>query len=504
MLSRARAFGRMMLRILLLLVIFGVFAPNFTFAQSCSISISPQTGVAGSGRTLYWSVSDYVGTLDISGIGRVVTTCYASGEGNGGCTMPPVSGSLGISPSYSTTYTGTAVDVWGTDTYCSDTAYATPAYSQASYYAQSYYQSSYYSPASCSVSLSPNPKSYAGSATLSWSSSQAHYWVYINNVGYVGGSGSISVSPSSSTDYSCYANGYGGSDGWHSYTLTVNPPANCSFNGSTVNHGSSVTAYQAATVPYGQSCASQSQSRSCSNGTLSGTYQYESCTVDNPAPTCSIAVAPTTITSGESSTLTWSSSNATTCTGTNFSTGGATSGSTSVSPSSSTNYSASCTGTGGTTACTDTSSGGGGDTTATLSVACTESWACTGSPSNTITHTLANCSTETVDTCVTPEFCTTGSATCLYNAVSGSISASPRLVRSGATTQVSWSTDDASSCTVTGNGDTWTGTTGSQTSSPITELTTYTIHCDDGDPDSTQDDFTDRVIVVRLPGWLEL
>ncbi|MBI5456739.1 RICIN domain-containing protein [Candidatus Kaiserbacteria bacterium] len=358
-------------------------------------------------------------------------------------------------------------------------------------------------PASCSISLSPNPKDYAAAATLSWSSSYANSWLYINNVGYVGASGAVTVAPTSNTDYSCVAYGSGGSDGWHSAILYVNAPSNCTAPwGSAVSHGSSVIAYQAATVPYGSLCVSQT--RSCSNGSLSDSYEYQSCSVDNPAPTCSISVAPTTITSGESSTLTWSSSNATTCTGTNFSTGGATSGSTSVSPSSSTNYSASCTGTGGTTACTDTSSGGGGDTTATLSVACTESWACTGAGGSTITHTLANCSTETIDTCVSPEFCTTGSALCLYDAVTGSITASPRLVTSGKTTTVSWSTDDAVSCTVTGNGDTWIGTSGSQTSSPITELTTYTIRCDDGDPDTTQDDFTDKVHIVRLPGWLEL
>src|SRR5688572_22735883 len=70
---------------------------------------------------------------------------------------------------------------------------------------------------------------------------------------------------------------YGGSDGWHSATLTVNPPASCSLPwGGSIVHGASVTAYQASTVPYGSSCVSQT--RSCSNGSLSGSYQYQSCT----------------------------------------------------------------------------------------------------------------------------------------------------------------------------------------------------------------------------------
>jgi hypothetical protein len=54
------------------------------------------------------------------------------------------------------------------------------------------------------------------------------------------------------------------------------------------------------------------------------------------------------------------------------------------------------------------------------------------------------------------------------------------------------------------NGDTWSGTSGTRTSSPITQVTTYTIQCDDADPDETQDDFSDAVTVVRVPSWLEL
>ena len=60
-------------------------------------------------------------------------------------------------------------------------------------------------------------------------------------------------------------------------SCTVAPAANCTFNGSTVLHGNSVTAYQSSLLPYGQSCSAQSQARTCSNGTLSGTYAYPSC-----------------------------------------------------------------------------------------------------------------------------------------------------------------------------------------------------------------------------------
>lgn len=68
-----------------------------------------------------------------------------------------------------------------------------------------------------------------------------------------------------------------------SQSCTPQAPANCTTPwGSTVNHGSSATAYQAPSVPSGNSCSSQT--RSCNNGTLSGTYAYNSCSVLPPPP----------------------------------------------------------------------------------------------------------------------------------------------------------------------------------------------------------------------------
>ncbi len=58
-------------------------------------------------------------------------------------------------------------------------------------------------------------------------------------------------------------------------------PGSCLFNGQSVAHGQTVTAYQNSTVPYGQNCASQS--RLCTNGVLSGTYSYGSCTAGGAA-----------------------------------------------------------------------------------------------------------------------------------------------------------------------------------------------------------------------------
>ena len=67
---------------------------------------------------------------------------------------------------------------------------------------------------------------------------------------------------------------------------TVAAPVNCTLPwGGPIAHGQSVTAYAAASVPFGGTCASQV--RTCSNGTLSGSYAAQSCSVGAPAA-CSL------------------------------------------------------------------------------------------------------------------------------------------------------------------------------------------------------------------------
>jgi hypothetical protein len=48
--------------------------------------------------------------------------------------------------------------------------------------------------------------------------------------------------------------------------------------GGTISSGQSVTAYSAATGPTGQSCSTIAQTRTCTNGTLSGNYTSQACT----------------------------------------------------------------------------------------------------------------------------------------------------------------------------------------------------------------------------------
>lgn len=65
-------------------------------------------------------------------------------------------------------------------------------------------------------------------------------------------------------------------------TCVVSPAASCAVDGlGTVAHGSSITAFSTASVPFGGTC--QSQVRACNNGTLSGTYSQKNCTVTPPA-----------------------------------------------------------------------------------------------------------------------------------------------------------------------------------------------------------------------------
>ena len=73
----------------------------------------------------------------------------------------------------------------------------------------------------------------------------------------------------------CVNGSLSGSNTYASCSAAV--PANCSFNGGTISSGKSVTAYLSSSVAYGSQCSSQL--RTCANGTLSGSYTNGSCVV---------------------------------------------------------------------------------------------------------------------------------------------------------------------------------------------------------------------------------
>lgn len=63
-------------------------------------------------------------------------------------------------------------------------------------------------------------------------------------------------------------------------SCSIEDPLSCTFNWNTINHESSVTGYKTDTVPYWQTC--ESEIRTCTNWTLSWSFLYWSCTVEDP------------------------------------------------------------------------------------------------------------------------------------------------------------------------------------------------------------------------------
>lgn len=71
--------------------------------------------------------------------------------------------------------------------------------------------------------------------------------------------------------------------GSHSYaSCVVGQPSGCLFNGQTIAHGQSLSAYASSSVEYGLDC--ESQSRTCSNGVLSGKFLYSTCEPSTKIP----------------------------------------------------------------------------------------------------------------------------------------------------------------------------------------------------------------------------
>ena len=64
-------------------------------------------------------------------------------------------------------------------------------------------------------------------------------------------------------------------------SCTVQQAQGCGFNGQTIDSGQSVTAYHSNSVPFGSNCISET--RSCDNGFLSGSYAYNFCSIREAA-----------------------------------------------------------------------------------------------------------------------------------------------------------------------------------------------------------------------------
>lgn len=94
------------------------------------------------------------------------------------------------------------------------------------------------------------------------------------------------------------------------------PSAACTLPwGGVIQSGESVTAYQTSSVASPATCQPPTaETRTCLSGVLSGSYQYQTCTVQGGPATASISASPTRVRSGSSSTVTWSASGVTSCT----------------------------------------------------------------------------------------------------------------------------------------------------------------------------------------------
>jgi hypothetical protein len=108
---------------------------------------------------------------------------------------------------------------------------------------------------------------------------------------------------------------------------------------------------------------------------------------------------------------------------------------------------------------------------------CSPAFVCRGNDLHQVTG--EECTDEAfVQTC---SYACASGACILPPPPSGSIRVSPSLVRQNDTTQVIWSASNVSSCNVTENNpdiaDAWTESSGEETSSPITQRTTYTLSC---------------------------
>jgi trimeric autotransporter adhesin len=370
-----------------------------------------------------------------------------------------------------------------------------------------------------------------GGTTLRWSTvnatscSSSGAWS-----GGRGTSGSVRIDPPAEGTYSYNLScvGPGGTTA-NSATLTVEPPppsitltidptiiipgtsgtltwsttradsctASGGWSGSKPSSGTQ-TITPASTATYTLSCTGPGGSYSKS---VTGTVGY-------PSPGLSFTTSATAIPVGGSAALTWSTTNATECTASSAWSGSkGPSGSETVNPSGSGTYTISCTGPGGTVkrsiaisvvqpptltlGASPPSIDRGQTTSITWSTtnvdSCTASGGWTGLKSRSGTFTAS----PTVDTTYTLTCAGVGGSVTRSVTVPVAqvpiitFSASPVSIGAGASSVLSWSVTDATSCTASGG---WSGgkaASGSDAVNP-TETTTYTLSCSNANGTSSR------------------
>ncbi len=225
------------------------------------------------------------------------------------------------------------------------------------------------SPVAPTATLAASPTTIAPgkSATLSWTTAYASTVMINNGIGVVAASGSMAVSPSSTTEYTLTATSVNGTaTSVATVTVKANPPTakltaaptsitvgnSSTLTWSTTNatsvsidNGIGTVAASGSTTVSPTTTTTYTLTATGSSGTVTATATV---TVQSSMPTAKLSASPATITAGQTSTLTWTTTNATTV---SIDQGIGTvspSGTTVVSPTNTTKYTLTATGPGGT------------------------------------------------------------------------------------------------------------------------------------------------------------
>ncbi len=131
---------------------------------------------------------------------------------------------------------------------------------------------------------------------------------------------------------------------------------------------------------------------------------------------------------------------------------------------------------------------------------CAPGYYCDG---NQIFQQFETCATRPLTVCDPPTFCSSGASVCITPSLSVTqhLKAIPSLVRRNGTTKLSWAVTGATNCTVSGNGDSWSGLSGAKlVSSPIIQQTVYTLTCSRIGGGV----YTETATVNLVPVWVEM
>ena len=278
-------------------------------APTCTISVSPTTITKGQSTAVSWS-SAHATSFSISEVGAV-----------------GLSGSKSVGPQKTTTYTGTASGAGGTATCTSGAVTVLEP--------------------TCSITFDKNPIDQGQSTTIRWTSSNSTLF-YINGIGYVGASGSASVTPKQSANYSGYVS--------DDFTNVASCPVSLQVGGSEqvcppekiLQNGVSVARKQQCPVGYvmqGNACIFAGcpggyklvgtqcilSGKQCTDKPYcQGADLVDGCTGDVlqqcewgcfygrcnevPKPTASLKAVPSLVHSGNSTKISWTSTDTASCT----------------------------------------------------------------------------------------------------------------------------------------------------------------------------------------------